>query len=161
MNQWLRHELRNCPFASIQRIFLVGFLLTLPGIRVPVQAGVDCISFYRAIDTGNEATALEIGQDLYTRLAVQAEGREPFYSSGVALVTGQHATEYVTGLCAGQSANGCHYRGSYRQGSDIQRCLTHQLPQDCIWQVGASPSRATAHRTLRTSCQQLLLVTEN
>jgi hypothetical protein len=79
---------------------LVGFLIAMAGFCRPVQGAVDCTPFYKALEAGDDAGVLATGQNLYTRLAVQADGQEPFYSCGVVLVTAQQATDHIMNLLA-------------------------------------------------------------
>lgn len=85
---------------------------------------IDFTSFYSAVRSGDSEAALAAGRDIYTRLAFQAEGHEPFYRMGTMLITARQAADHVIQLHAhpGKASDG----GS---ASSLWRILQAPVPQ--------------------------------
>ena len=117
---------------------LIGISLVLSFQSAAAHAaGIDYTPFYGAIHAGNTGTALSTGQDLYTRLAFQAEGREPFYRMGITLVAIRQAADYVVQLHADPGRSGARCRrplcgapsgGGTASGCGLRRGRTGRLP---------------------------------
>jgi hypothetical protein len=75
---------------------LIGYLSILGSPCADAQAEqVTYESFHQTVKEGDSRTALELGRDIYTRLALQAKGQGVFYSCGLLLATVEEAANYL------------------------------------------------------------------
>lgn len=110
----------------------------MAGLCSPAHASVDYSRFYASLEAGNTTEALAAGEGLYTRLAVQADGQDPFYSCGVMLITTREAANHIENL----------------RTSGTQPHSTSQL--ESFWRILPPPLKAPAGASAQQEPERFL-----